>query len=176
MAVTIRQLEEFDNVESFDCGDEPLNLFLKRHAWTNQRKASIGVTYVAVEESAPNTVLGYFTLATSSIPRDRLPRKHVRGLPAYEVPLILLARLATDKRFAGRGLGHALISEAFRIALHVANEVGCRYIVTDSYPHRLSWYAKYGFVPIEGAVEGGPLKMFLDIRMIRAALSAEKSQ
>jgi ribosomal protein S18 acetylase RimI-like enzyme len=28
---------------------------------------------------------------------------------------VLLARLAVDRRFAGRGLGHALISEALRI-------------------------------------------------------------
>ena len=105
MAVTIRRLEEFDEVESFDCGDEPLNNYLKRHAWTNQEKVSIGVTYVAVDESAPHTVLGYFTLATSSVPRDRFPKKYVRGLPPYDLPLILLARLAVDKRFSGKGPG-----------------------------------------------------------------------
>src|ERR1035441_2386923 len=110
MAVTIRRLEEFDEVENFDCGDEPLNNYLKRHAWTNQEKVSIGVTYVAVDEFTPRIVLGYFTLATSSVPRDRLPRKYVRGLPPYDLSLILLARLAVDKRFAGRGLGEALIT------------------------------------------------------------------
>jgi len=45
VAVTIRRLEESDEVENFDCGDEPLNNYLKRHAWTNQEKISIGVTY-----------------------------------------------------------------------------------------------------------------------------------
>lgn len=176
MAVTIRQLEEFDDVEGFDCGDEPLNNYLKRHAWDNQQKVSVGVTYVALEESAPRTVLGYFTLATSSIPRDRFPQKYVRGLPPYDLPLILLARLAVDKRFAGKGLGHALISEAFRITLRVANEVGCRYIITDAYRRRMEWYAKYGFVPMEGAAKDGPQKMFLDIRTIRAALQAGSGQ
>jgi GNAT superfamily N-acetyltransferase len=125
LAVTIRRLEEFDDVENFDCGDEPLNNYLKRHAWTNQQKSSIGVTYVAGEESAPRSVLGYFTLATSSVPRDLLPKKHVRGLPPYDLPLILLARLAVDHRFAGKGLGHALIAEVFKITLRVADEVGC---------------------------------------------------
>ena len=115
MAVTIRRLEEFDDGENFDCGDEPLNNYLKRHAWTNQQKSSIGVTYVAVEESAPRSVLGYFTLATSSVPRDLLPKKHVRGLPPYDLPLILLARLAADHRFAGKGLGDALIARCSRL-------------------------------------------------------------
>lgn len=170
MPVTIRRLEEFDELESFDCGDEPLNNYLKRHAWTNQEKSSIGVTYVAIDESLPRIVLGYFTLATSSIPRDSLPKKHVRGLPPYDLPLILLARLAVDKRFSGKGLGHALISEAIKIVLRVANEVGCRCIITDAYRDKVGWYARYGFIPIEGATENGPQKMFLDVRTIRAAL------
>lgn len=176
MAATIRQLEEFDDVESFDCGDEPLNNYLKRHAWTNQQKMSIGVTYVALDKAAPRAVLGYFTLATSSISRDRFPKKYVRGLPPYDLPLILLARLAVDQRFAKKGLGHALIAEAFMIALRVANEVGCRYIITDAYRHRVEWYAKYGFIPIEGAANDGPQKMFLDIRTIRAALQPGSGQ
>ena len=176
MAVTIRRLEEVDHVESFDCGDEPLNNYLKRHAWTNQQKSSIGVTYVAIEESAPHAVLGYFTLATSSVPRDRLPKKYVCGLPPYDLPLILLARLAVDRRFAAKGLGHALITEAFKIALGVADEFGCRCIITDAYRERVGWYAKYGFIPIEGAAKDGPQKMFLDIRTIRAALKNESAQ
>ena len=105
MAVLIRRLEEPDQVELFDCGDEPLNNYLRRHAWANQQKSSIGVTYVAIEEGAPRTVLGYFTLATASVPRDAFPKKYVRGLPPYDLPLILLARLAVDRRFSGKGLG-----------------------------------------------------------------------
>jgi len=170
MATIIRRLEEHDEVENFDCGDEPLNNYLKRHAWSNQAKSSIGVTYIAINEGAPRAILGYFTLATASVPRDAFPKRHVRGLPPYDLPLILLARLAVDRRFAGRGLGHALISEAFRVSLRVADEVGCRCIITDAYRNRIGWYAKYGFVPIEGATEDGPQRMFLDIRTVRAAL------
>ena len=111
------------------------------------------MSYVAIEEAAPRTVLGYFTLAAASVPRDMLPKKHVRGLPPYDLPLVLLARLAVDRRFAGRGLGHALLAEAFRISLRVADEVGCRAIITDAYRDRVGWYARYGFIPIEGASE-----------------------
>ena len=169
MAVTIRRLEEPDEVEGFDCGDEPLNGYLKRHAWTNQQKISIGVTYVAVDESAPRSVLGYFTLATSSVPRDRLPKKYSRGLPAYDLPLILLARLAVDKRFSGRGLGHALLSEALKITLRVADVVGCRCIVTDAYPEKAGWYGRYGFVALDQAEGTRTQKMFLDVRTLRRA-------
>ena len=171
MAISIRRLEERDAAEDFDCGDKALNDYLKRHAWTNQQKNSIGVSYVALEEDAPRTVLGYFTLATASVPRDAFPKQHVRGLPAYDLPLILLARLAVDRRFAGRGLGHALISEALRISLRVADEVGCRCVITDAYRDRMGWYAQYGFLPVQGGASTGPQRMFLDIRTIRSALT-----
>ena len=170
MAIVLRRLEEHDEVENFDCGDDALNNYLKRHAWSNQEKSSIGVSYVALDENAPRTVLGYFTLAMASVPRETFPKKYIRGLPAYDLPLILLARLAVDRRFAGRGLGHVLISEALRISLRVANEVGCRCIITDAYRDRVGWYAKYGFVPIEGPAATGPQRMFLDMRTVRAAL------
>lgn len=62
------------------------------------------------------TAIGYITLATASVPRDGFPRKYVCGLPPCDLPLILLARLAVDRRFAGRGLGHALISVAARMS------------------------------------------------------------
>jgi GNAT superfamily N-acetyltransferase len=170
MSIVIRRLEERDEVVNFDCDDEPLNNYLKRHAWSNQEKSSIGVTYVGVDEDAPRAVLGYFTLAMASVAREAFPKKYVRGLPPYDLPLILLARLAVDRRFVGCGLGHALISEAFRITLQVADEVGCRCIVTDAYRDRIGWYKRYGFVPIEGAAETGPQRMFLDIRTLRKAL------
>jgi predicted N-acetyltransferase YhbS len=93
----------------------------------------------------------------------------VRGLPPYDLPLVLLARLAVDKRFSGKGLGHALISEEFKITLRVADEVGCRCIITDAYRDKVEWYARYGFVPIEGAAENGPQKMFFDVRTLKAA-------
>jgi GNAT superfamily N-acetyltransferase len=169
LGVIIRRLQEDDVVENFDSKDESLNNYLKRHAWTNQQKISIGVTYVAVDESAPRIVLGYFTLATSAVPRDSFPTKHVRGLPRYEPPLILLARLAVDYRFAGKGLGPQLLREAFRISVAVSKQVGCRCIITDAYRDKVSWYAKYAFIPLEGGSEDQPtLRMFLDIRTLKA--------
>ena len=87
MAVVTRRLEEHDEVERFDCGDEPLNRYLKLHAWANQAKSSIGISYLAIDDVAPRAVLGHFTLAMASLPRDAFPEKHVRGLPPYELPL-----------------------------------------------------------------------------------------
>jgi GNAT superfamily N-acetyltransferase len=104
------------------------------------------------------------------VPRDAFPKKYVRGLPPYELPLILLARLAVDRRFSGKGLGHALLSEAFQITLRVADDVGCRCIITDAYRDKIDWYARYGFVAPEGAAKNGPQRMFLDVRTLQKAV------
>jgi hypothetical protein len=107
MAIVIRRLEEHDEVENFDCGDDALNNYLKRHAWTNQQKSSIGVSYVALDEDAPRTVLGYFTLAMASVPRDTFPKKYVRGLPPYDLPLILLVSDHQKTYFSEHQAGRA---------------------------------------------------------------------
>lgn len=173
MGVFVRRLEENDIVESFDCKDQPLNNYLKKHAWNNQQKSSIGVTYVVLDDAAPQTVLGYFTLATSGISRDAFPRKHVRGLPSYDLPLVLLARLAVDHRFEGKGLGRLLLIEALKISLSVADQVGCRCVITEAYQAKVSWYTKYGFIPLDETSNDQPMqRMFLDIRTLKAAAKA----
>jgi GNAT superfamily N-acetyltransferase len=147
---------------------------LQKHAWNNQRKSSIGVTYVAVEEIAPRTVIGYFTLAMASVPRDALPRRAVRGLPPYDLAMLLLARLAVDRRFRGRGLGHALLAEALRIAVGVSEQAGCRCVIVDAYPSAVAWYERYGFRPIAGG-KGNSVRMYLDIRVVKAAQQQEQT-
>ena len=166
MAVTIRRLEESDELENFDCGDEPLNNYLKRHAWTNQEKISIGVTYVAIDDSAPYTVLGYFTLATSSVPRDRLPKKYVRGLPPYDLPLILLARLAVALSEQGNRLGQGLLHDALARAAAAADIIGARAVLVQAIDEGAAFYTRFGFEPSPV----NPHHLMLIMKSIRVAL------
>lgn len=166
MAISIRRLQANDLLDSFDCGDEALNNYLKKHAWNNQQKSSIGVTYVAIEQSSPRSVLGFFTLAAGSCARAFFPKKQVRGLPYYDLPMILLARLGVDLRFAGQGLGKALLREAFQVSSTVAEHIGCRYMVVDAYATAVQWYQHLGFVPMEGG-QGDSTRMYLDIRTLK---------
>ncbi len=56
-------------------------------------------------------VLGYFSLTMGSVLRADAPSKLVRGLPAYSVGMVLLARLAVDREEQGQGLGRLLLAE-----------------------------------------------------------------
>jgi len=71
----------------------------------------VGVTYVAVEVDVVNVVVGFYTLASSSIAKALLSDDLGRRLPRYpHVPVALLARLAVDRRFQGRGVGPELLA------------------------------------------------------------------
>lgn len=59
-------------------------------------------------------LLGYFSLTMGAVLRQDAPAKLVRGLPAYPVGMVLVARLAVDRREQGSGLGGALLAEALR--------------------------------------------------------------
>jgi GNAT superfamily N-acetyltransferase len=170
VAVTIRRLAQDDLVKSFECGDNALNTYLRRHAWINQEQNLIGVTYVSVEEDHPKIVVGYYTLATGDIARDSLPTDITEALPRYRnLPVALLARLAVDRRFQGSGLGKSLLRHAFDSVLKLSQQVGCRYVIVDAYSTAVRWYAKYGFTAINGPSPNGMQPMFIDVRTLQGA-------
>ena len=93
---------------SFDCGVEPLNLYLRRFALQNhQNRASR--TYVATRGE---TIVGYYTLSNGSVSLDQVPKRVAQGMGSYPVPVTLLARLAVDITEKGAGLGRGLAKDA----------------------------------------------------------------
>jgi hypothetical protein len=75
---------------SFDCGEPFLNEYLKRYAIKNQEPHIFGATYVALSSDINDRILGYHTIANSSIPRVRMPEEVLKGLPKYsDIPDIL---------------------------------------------------------------------------------------
>jgi GNAT superfamily N-acetyltransferase len=170
VAMEVRRLAEDDIVRVFDCGDNALNTYLRRHAWINQQQNLIGVTYVSVEESHPKIVVGYYTMATSAVPRDSLPAEVVAALPRYQnLPVALLARLAVDRRFQGSSVGKSLLRHSFQNVLNLSREVGCRYLIVDAYSTAVEWYRRYGFTAVNGPSPNGMQPMFIDVRTLQNA-------
>ena len=152
MTLEIRRLEKSDAVEEFNCGDETLNTYLRRYAWKNQIKHQVGVTYVAVEPEHPQIVLGYYTLAASSLPRELLPPQSSVGLPKYSsIPVLLLARLAVGRRLQGRDIGESLLGHALKNSLFISSQIGSRFVIVDAYTTAVPWYTRFGFVSLPGS-------------------------
>lgn len=166
MPVTVRPLRPEDDRTGFRSGDPDVDRFFHRYAAQNQFSHHIGTTYVAVER---DTVVGFATVAASHIEIEDLPATKHRRLPRYPLPLLRLARLATDERARGRGVGRALVLAVFEIAWRMAEEVGCIGILVDAKPDAGVFYERLGFIRlgvVRGVLGGGgysPIPMFLEL-------------
>ena len=85
----------------------------------------------------------------------------------YEfLPAVKIARLAVDNRYRSSGIGSTLISYAIALIRdRIAENVGCRFVVTDAKSEAVSFYEKQGFVLLdsEGNQSTEHQLMFLDL-------------
>jgi GNAT superfamily N-acetyltransferase len=136
------RLNETHDFAAFDCGNEKLNDWLRQHARNNEGRASRTFVVPVGDE-----VVGYYSLAAGSVMRQELPRRLRHGTPE-PVPILVLGRLAVDKRHKGQGLGAALLKDAILRALLASESVGVLAIVVHAIDDQAgAFYQKYGFVP-----------------------------
>ncbi len=152
----------------FDCGEPALNDFLQRHARQNHEHGA-SKTFVAVPDSDPKVVLGFYTLSPASIEFARTPELLRRGLARHDVPAFRLARLAVRKDLHGQGLGGQLLLAAGRRCLRAAEEVGGVVLLIDAKNDRVAtWYATFGAVLLLHT----PLSLVIPLATLRAALES----
>lgn len=130
--------------DTFECGNEALNEFLKNYALQNQRK-NTSRTYVTARE---NRVVGYYTLVYSVVSTEEVTEKVKAGLGKYPIPVMLLARLAVDVTERGKGLGKALLKDALSNTAKASEIAGLRALLVDAKDDEAkAFYEKFGFQP-----------------------------
>ena len=155
------------NREAFDCGEAPLNEFLRRYARRNHELGG-AKTFLAIDD-ADGTILGYYSLSPASIAYARTPDLVRRGLAHHDVPAFRLARLAVDLKVQGQGLGGQLLLAAGKRCLLASAEVGGVALLIDAKNARAAgWYAGFGAVPLLDK----PLTLVLPLATIEGALKA----
>jgi len=98
------------------------NRYLVRYAWQNQQTGA-AQTYVGV---GGDVIVGYHTLAVGHVTLEDAPERLTKGLAKHPVPIMLLARLATDHRWRGKGVGKALLRDAMQRTLQAAEIAAIR--------------------------------------------------
>ena len=152
--------------EAFDCGDAPLNEFLRRYARKSHERGG-AKAFLAIEDAADRALLGFYSLSPASVDYAQTPEIVRRGLARHDVPGFRLARLAVDRRWQGQGIGGQLLLAAGRRCLLAAAEVGGVVMVIDAKNERVAgWYASYGAVPLLDV----PLTLLLPLATVEAAL------
>lgn len=96
------------------------------------------------------TIGGYYTLSQYAVQLKDIPEEFARKLPRYPVvPATILGRLAVATTFHGQRLGERLLMDALRRTLHSTAEVASAAVVVDAKDDdALSFYRKYGFIPL----------------------------
>jgi len=133
-------------VAAFDCGGPALNEFLSRHALGNHQSGT-AKTYVATTDS--QIVVGYYSLAASQILYADAPARLQKGAPRHPVPVVLLARLAVDRTWQGKGLGAGMLKDAIIRVLTAAEGLGVRALLVHAKDEAAkAFYERYDFVPL----------------------------
>jgi GNAT superfamily N-acetyltransferase len=96
------------DLTSFDSGEPLLDGWLKHRARRNESRFSR--TYVVCDGAR---VIGFHTLVAGAVAREDAPASLRRNAPE-QIPVAVLARLAVDHRYAGRGIGTDLLGDTFR--------------------------------------------------------------
>ncbi len=138
-----RPLSSNDDCSGFDSGESALDTWLRRNALKSQASGAAR-TYVV---TSAQTVVGYYALAVGSVSRAEVPAPVRRNMPD-PVPVMLLARLAVDRRWQGRGLGAALLRDAARRTLQAAEIGGIRALLVHAISaEAVRFYRYFGFQP-----------------------------
>jgi GNAT superfamily N-acetyltransferase len=162
----VEKLRANHAIQSFDCGRDELNRYLLRYAWQNQQ-AGAAQTYVGL---AGDAVIGYYTLAVGHVMREEAPERLTKGLARHPVPIMLLARLAVDKRWQGEGVGKALLKDAMLRTLQAADIAGIRaFAVHAKDEDARNFYLKFDFIPSPS----DPMHLFVLLKDVRRIVSGE---
>jgi GNAT superfamily N-acetyltransferase len=152
-------------IEGFDCGREELNRHLLRYAWASQQ-AGATQTYVGL---VGQSVIGYHTLAVGQVSREEALARLTKGLARHPVPIMLLARLAVDRRWQGQGVGKALLKDAMQRTLQAADIAGIRVFAVHAKDEQArSFYQKFDFI----SSHTDPMHLFVLLKDVRRIIAA----
>lgn len=130
------------NLDTFDCSEESLNVWLKRNALRNQQNQA-SRTFVICH----GNVVGFYALAAGSVTHQFVSGALRRNMPE-PIPVVVLGRLAIDMKHQGKKLGAALLKDAVLRAKAVSEQVGVRALLVHALNDKAKqFYLNYGFQP-----------------------------
>jgi GNAT superfamily N-acetyltransferase len=151
------------NTADFECGKPELDQWLKRYAFAAQQSGSARV-YVVRDG---RRVAAFYALSAASVETADAPSRIRKGLARHPIPVILLARLAVDRRAQGQGLGAAVLKDALQRAASASGQIGARAVLVHAKDEEArAFYERFDFEPSPT----DPLHLFLLMKDLRASL------
>ncbi len=132
------------NLATFECGEPALDEWLKRRAMANQIS---GASRTFVVTGTDGLVYGYYAMAAGAVSHQQATSAVRRNMPD-PVPVMVLGRLAVDRRAQGIKLGASLLQDSVNRAVAVSQNAGVRALLVHALHDRAkAFYEHYGFQP-----------------------------
>lgn len=129
------------DISAFSSGTPVLDDWLRKRALANQGSGA-SRTYVIADGAK---VVGYYALAAGSVAAAEATGKVRRNMPD-PVPVMILARLAIDTAWQGKGLGSDLLRDAVLRTMQAAEIAGIRALLVHALDERAAkFYERAGF-------------------------------
>jgi GNAT superfamily N-acetyltransferase len=131
--------------ESFVCGKSLLDFYIQEQA-KQDVKRKLSACFIFADQTI---VKAYYTLSAASIDRRLLPQEIIKKLPpAYsDLPVILLGRLAVDRKFQGKGIGEMILMDALKRCYYTSLELGSMAVIVDPLDEEaVKFYRQYDFM------------------------------
>ncbi|HSM97842.1 MAG TPA: GNAT family N-acetyltransferase [Gallionella sp.] len=137
-------LTALHRLDDFECGEASLDDWIKRRALANQLSGA-SRTFVVTDEEG--NIRGYYAMAAGAV-SHRLATSGVRRNMPDPLPVMILARLAVDRRMQRLHLGAALLQDAVNRAVAVSQNAGVRALLVHALHEKAKqFYEHYGFQP-----------------------------
>jgi len=149
---------------SFECGQEVLDAYLKTQVNQDIKRKLSACFVISEVEQEIHYVKGYYTLSNTGVDRSLIPESYRKKFPkSYKtIPATLLGRLARDKSVRGQKMGETLLMDALFRSHLVAKELGSFAVVVDPIDEfAVAFYESYGFLKLPDSK-----KMFLPMKTI----------
>ena len=135
-------LDTTHQLTAFDCGEPSLDDWLRRRALANHLS---GASRTFVVTDLDGVVRGYYALAAGALAHEMATSAARRNMPD-PVPVMVLARLAVDRRAQDGRVGAALLQDAVLRSQGVARNSGVRALLVHALHERArQFYEHYGF-------------------------------
>jgi GNAT superfamily N-acetyltransferase len=158
-----QRLSPSHGTAGFDSGSSQLDDWLRRRALRNEAEGA-SRTYVVGQG---DQVVAFYALANGGVLLQSASGRVRRNMPD-PIPVMVLGRLAVDRRCQGQGLGRALLRDAILRTLQAAEIAGIRALVVHAKDeHARAFYGRCGFMasPLD------PLSLMLALKDAAAALT-----
>jgi GNAT superfamily N-acetyltransferase len=163
---SIEKLTAAHVVTNFDCGQIELNRFIQRYAYQNQQ-ANSSQTYLGI---SGQEVIGYYSLTVGSVMHSQAPARVTKGQPKHPIPVMILARLAVDRRWQNLGVGRGLLKDALKRTAQAADLAGIRALLVHAKDADVRrWYERFNFEPSEI----DPLSLFLLLKDLKKIIEID---